>query len=58
MAALARTSSSSEVEDRLRDDLHPVEPISTTETPSDDAYRYKYSALLRAPAEIEEPDAE
>lgn len=56
LAAMARTSSSSEVEDRLRDDLHPVEPISTSETPTDDAYRYKYSALLRAPAEVEEPD--
>ncbi|QDT68718.1 hypothetical protein MalM25_16420 [Planctomycetes bacterium MalM25] len=56
LTAMARTSSSSELEDRLRDDLHPVEPISTSETPTDDAYRYKYSALLRAPAEVEEPE--
>lgn len=66
LTALARSSSTSELESRLRDELHAVEPISTAETPAKDAYRYKYSVLLRSPAavdvqieerEIEDPPA-
>jgi hypothetical protein len=49
LTAVARSSSSSELESRLRDAQHPVEPISTTETPTNDEYRFKYSALLRVP---------
>ncbi|QDV78217.1 hypothetical protein [Botrimarina mediterranea] len=49
LTAVARSSSSSELEARLRDGNHPVEPISTTETPAKDEYRYKYTALLRVP---------
>ncbi|MEO0529872.1 MAG: hypothetical protein AAF266_04755 [Planctomycetota bacterium] len=57
LTALARSSSTAELESRLRDERHAVEPISTAETPADDAYRYKYSALLRSPAAVE-ADAE
>ncbi len=52
LTAVARSSSSSELESRLRDADHPVEPISTTESPAKDQYRFKYTALLRVP-----PDA-
>lgn len=58
LTAVARSSSSRELEARLRDEDHPVEPISTTETPAKDAYRYKYSALLRVPPDTEEADDE
>lgn len=53
LTAVARSSSSRELEARLRDDDHPVEPISTTEMAAKDAYRYKYSALLRVPPDTE-----
>jgi hypothetical protein len=58
LTAVARSSSSRELEARLRDDDHPVEPISTTETATKDAYRYKYSALLRVPPDTEEAEDE
>jgi hypothetical protein len=58
LTAVARSSSSRELEARLRDEDHPVEPISTTETPAKDAYRYKYSALLRVPPDTEGADDE
>jgi hypothetical protein len=58
LTAVARSSSSRELEARLRDDDHPVEPISTTETAAKDAYRYKYSALLRVPPDTEEVEDE
>ncbi len=54
LVAQARSTSTSELESRLRDSLHPVRPISTSETPAQDAYRYKYNVLLRAPAEVQE----
>lgn len=53
LAALARSSSTSDLESRLRDAGHVVEPISTAETPAKDAYRYKYSVLLRSPAAVD-----
>lgn len=56
LSALARSTSTRELETRLRDAQHPVEPISTAETPATDAYKYKYSVLLRAPAEVETSD--
>lgn len=49
LTAVARGSSTAALEARLRDEAHPVEPVSTSESPSKDAYRYKYSAVLRAP---------
>ncbi|CAN0365670.1 unnamed protein product, partial [Ectocarpus sp. 4 AP-2014] len=51
LAAAARSSSTRELEARLRDESHPVEPISLAESPAKDAYRFDYSALLRAPPE-------
>ncbi|TWT96946.1 hypothetical protein Pla108_27230 [Botrimarina colliarenosi] len=56
LTAVARSSSTSELEARLRSDDHPVEPISTAESPAKDAYRYKYSALLRVPPDLLEDD--
>lgn len=50
LAAAARSSSTRGLEARLRDESHPVEPISIAENPAKDAYRFDYSALLRAPA--------
>lgn len=57
LVAQARSTSTSELEGRLRDQLHPVQPISTSETPAQDAYKYKYNVLLRAPAEVDEAEA-
>lgn len=49
LRALARTASTRGLESRLRDDLRPVEPISTSEAEAEDAYRYEYSAVVRTP---------
>lgn len=57
LTAVARSSSTSELESRLRDEEHPVEPISTAETVAKDAYRYKYTAILRVPPGAEHDDA-
>ena len=54
LTAVARSSSSRELESRLRDADHPVEPISTTESPAKDEYRYKYTVLLRVPPDGDE----
>lgn len=58
LAAAARSSSTRGLEARLRDDRHPVEPISIAENPSKDAYRFDYNALLRSPAAGEEAGEE
>lgn len=56
LTATARSSSTRELEARLRDDTHPVEPISIAENPAGDAYRFDYTALLRSPAATDEDD--
>ena len=54
LTATARSSSTRELEARLRDATHPVEPISIAENPSGDEYRFDYTALLRSPAATEQ----
>lgn len=55
LSAAARSSSTRGLEARLRDDLHPIEPISIAENPAKDAYRFDYTALLRSPPAGDEP---
>ena len=57
LTAQARSSSTRDAESRLRDETHPVEPISIAENTGGDAYRYDYSATLLSPAYSDEEAA-
>jgi hypothetical protein len=50
LQAAAATPTMAALEGRLRDDEHPVEPLSTAESNAPDAYRYLYRAAVRVPA--------
>ena len=54
LSARAKSASTQEVEARLRDRQHAVEPQSTAEVESPDGYNYQYVAKIVVPAEVDE----
>jgi hypothetical protein len=50
LQAAAANPTMAALEGRLRDAVHPVEPLSTAESNAPDAYRYQYRAAIRTPA--------
>ena len=55
LSARSKSASTQDLENRLRDKWHEVEPQSTAEVLSDDGYNYRYIATIHVPAEIDSP---